>query len=131
MNLRTVLLDCEGLSLMVRDDRKVMAILEQAWRDDLIVATSALTLVEARDPRVHQVRFDWAVSRIDVIPVSEEIARSASKPLGQTGRHGHADAIDAVVAATAITAPNTTAILTSDPDDLAPLTQGKARIIKL
>ncbi|WP_204745445.1 hypothetical protein [Glycomyces paridis] len=108
-----------------------MAILEQAWRDDLVVAASALTLVEARDPRLQQARFDWAVSRIDVIPVSEEIARAASKLLGQTGRHGHADAIDAVVAATAIAVPVSTVILTSDPDDMAALTQGKARIVKL
>lgn len=126
-----MLLDCEGLSLMVRDDRRVMAMLEQAWRDDLVVAASALTLVEARDPRVHEARFDWAVSRIDVIPVSDEIARSASRLLGQTGRHGHADAIDAVVAATALAAPGLTAVLTSDPDDISTLTQGKVRVVKL
>lgn len=126
-----MLLDSEGLSLMVLDDRKVMAILEQAWRDDLVVAASAMTLVEARDPRTHQARFDWAVSRIDIIPVSEEIARLASKLLAQTGNRGHSHAIDAIVAATALSATGLTAILTSDPDDMTALTQGQARVVKL
>jgi len=131
MSLRTVLLDSEGLSRLIRDDRKVMAILEQAWRDDLVVAASALTLVEARDPRTHQARFDWAVSRIDIIPVSEEIARLASKLLAQAGLHGHSHAIDAVVAATALSGPGLAAVLTSDPDDMSTLTQGRAKVLKL
>ena len=131
MSFQTVLLDSEGLSLLVRDDRKVTAMVEQAWRDDAVVAASALTLVKARDPRVHQARFDWVVSRIEIIAVSEDIARLASKLLAQAGIHGHTHAIDAVVAATALRASGATAVLTSDPDDMATLAQGRVRVVKL
>lgn len=131
MSLQTVLLDSEGLSLLVRKDRRVTAMVEQARRDDAVVAISALTLVEARDPRIHQARFDWVVSRLQVFAATEDIARQASKLLATTGVYGHSHAIDAVVAATALSATGPTVVLTSDPDDMAALTQGKVRIVKL
>ncbi len=72
----TLVLDCEGLSKVVLRDRATNALLAQARIDGLRVVTSAATLVEARDPRMDQARFDWAVSRLVVEPVTGGIART-------------------------------------------------------
>lgn len=126
----TLVLDCEGLSKTVLKDRVVMARLAQASIDGLRVVISAATLVEARDPRMDQARFDWAVSRLVIAPVTEEIARAASRLLAMHGLHGHRHAIDAVVAATALAAPPPRILLTSDPGDLATLCGRPVRVIK-
>lgn len=125
------MLDCEGLSKVVLKDRPMMARLAQADIDGLRVVISAATLVEARDPRMDQPRFDWAVSRLVIEPVSEDIARAASKLLAAHRLHGHEHAIDAMVAATALAAPAPRLLLTSDPQDLARLCREGARIVKI
>ena len=127
----TLVLDCEGLSKVVLKDRPMMARLAQADIDGLRVVISAATLVEARDPRMDQPRFDWAVSRLVIEPVSEDIARAASKLLAAHRLHGHEHAIDAMVAATALAAPAPRLLLTSDPQDLARLCREGARIVKI
>ncbi|GAA2432830.1 hypothetical protein GCM10010191_53560 [Actinomadura vinacea] len=131
MSIQTLVLDSEGLSKAVRDDRQVMAMLEQARLDDAAVVTSAVTLVEARDPKTPQPRFDWVLSRIEILPVTEQSARLASKLLAGASLHGHKYALDALVAATALLAPGPVAILSSDPDDLAMLVQGRVRVVKV
>ena len=127
----TLVLDCEGLSKVVLKDRAMMARLAQADIDGLRVVISAATLVEARDPRMDQARFDWAVSRLVIEPVSEDIARAASKLLAAHRLHGHQHAIDAMVAATALAAPAPRLLLTSDPQDLARLCREGVRIVKI
>lgn len=49
-----------------------MAMVEQARLDDAAVVTSAVTLVEARNPETPRARFDWAVSRLEIVPVNEQ-----------------------------------------------------------
>jgi predicted nucleic acid-binding protein len=97
------------------------------------VAVSAITLTEVlrggpRDAAVHRV-----LSRITVVPVNPEIARSAGELLGATGLSGHRCAIDAVVATTALGLERPVLLLTSDPGDLTRLVeepeQPKARRI--
>jgi predicted nucleic acid-binding protein len=85
---------------------------------DLLVVTSAATLVEARDPEVSQAAFDHAVSLAKVRPVTEEIARDASKLLAAEGAHGHKYAIDAMLAATAHLEHGNVTLVTSNTDDL-------------
>jgi predicted nucleic acid-binding protein len=126
----TMVLDCEGLSKAVLRDRAVMARLAQAHMDGLRVVISAATLVEARNPRMDQARFDWAVSRLVIEPVTEDIARTASKLLALHGLHGHQHAIDALVAATAHAASAPRILLTSDPKDLAKLCGVGVRVLK-
>jgi predicted nucleic acid-binding protein len=125
----TLILDCEGLSKAVLRDRSVMARLAQARLDGIRVVISAATLVEARNPRIDQARFDWAVSRLVIEPVTEDIARTASKLLGLHGLHGHQHAIDALVAATAQAAAAPRILLTSDPKDLAKLCGVGIRVV--
>ncbi|MEU3046639.1 MULTISPECIES: DNA-binding protein [unclassified Streptomyces] len=127
----TLLLDCEGLSRVVVRDRGLTEWLAAAEAEDLRVVVSAVTLVEARDPKVPQARFDFAVSRVNVVPASEVIAREASRLLAAAGLHGHRYALDAVVAATALASPRPVTVLTSDPDDLGRLCGGAARVVGL
>ena len=125
----TIVLDCDGLSKIVLNDRPTMALLTRANIDGLRIVASAATLVEARDPRIGQARFDWAISRLVIEPVTEDIARAASKLLAAHRRHGHRHAIDAMVAATALAAPAPRLLLTSDAEDLARLCGETVRIV--
>ncbi|MEV8330000.1 type II toxin-antitoxin system VapC family toxin [Streptomyces niveus] len=127
----TLVLDSEGLSKVVADDREVMAFVRGAEKEDMRVVTSVLTLIEAHHSRVNSARFNWAVSRLNVEPVTEEIGRTAMALLVDAGLHGHKYAIDAVVAATALHAPKPAVVVTSDPEDLAMLCGDRVRIIKV
>jgi predicted nucleic acid-binding protein len=126
----TLVLDCDGLSKIVLRDRMAMARLAQARIDGLRVVASAATLVEARDPGMNQARFDWAASRLVIEPVTEELARAASKLLAAHRRHGHQHAMDAMVAATVLAAPPPRVLLTSDPNDLAVLCGESVRVVR-
>lgn len=125
---RTLVLDGEGLSLLLRDDRTMAARLAVAAKHDARVLVSSVTLVEARNPATAQARFDWVVSRLRVEPVSEQIARSASKLLAAAGLHGHKYALDAIVCATALAQSGPVTILTSDVEDIRMLTEGHPRL---
>jgi predicted nucleic acid-binding protein len=119
----TLVLDSEGLSKLAAGDQLARAYLETARSRRARVVVSAITLTEVlrggpRDVAVHRVLF-----RITVLPVTAEIARHAGELLGQTGLSGHRCAIDAVVAATAFELEHPVVLLTSDPDDLARLTE--------
>jgi predicted nucleic acid-binding protein len=128
----TLILDSEGLSKVVAKDRWVLSQLADARKSGVLTAVSAATLVEARDPKVSQERFDWAVSRLTVKPVTEEIARAASRLLAKAGMHGHEHAIDAMVAATAIQATGPRIMLTSDPQDMYKLCENKSvRVVEI
>lgn len=127
----TLLLDCEGLSKLVRRNPELTEWLAAAESEDTRVIISSVTLVEARDPKVNQARFDYAVSRVNIIPPTESIARHASRLLSNVGLHGHKYALDAIVAATALSSPSPVTILTSDPEDLTMLCGPGARVIKI
>jgi predicted nucleic acid-binding protein len=117
----TLVLDSQGLAMAVRRDRELTAWLAAARADDERVITSAAVLVEVIHPRIDWRSFEWTVSRLIVEPVTAELARRASRLLHEAGRHGHTDAIDAMLAATALAARGPTTVLTSDPDGIAAL----------
>ncbi|MGW7462900.1 type II toxin-antitoxin system VapC family toxin [Streptomyces sp. NPDC054797] len=126
-----LVLDCEGLSRLVRQDRGLLEWLTAAEAEDARVLVSSVTLVEARDPRVNQARYDYAVSRVNVVAPSEAIARHASQLLAAAGLHGHTYALDAVVAATALDQPGPVTLLTSDPEDLSALCGKRVRVVRI
>ncbi|AOT61158.1 MULTISPECIES: type II toxin-antitoxin system VapC family toxin [Streptomyces] len=127
----TLVLDCEGMSGLVRRSPDITEWLAAAEAEDVRVVISSVTLVEARDPKVNQARFDYAVSRVNVIPPTEAIARRASRLLAGAGLHGHKYALDAIVAATALASPAPATVLTSDPEDLLMLCGPGVRIVKV
>jgi predicted nucleic acid-binding protein len=127
----TLVLDCEGLSGLVHRRPEITEWLAAAEVEDVRVVTSSVTLVEARDPRTHQARFDYAVSRVVIVPPTEAIARHASKLLAAAGLHGHKHALDTLVAATALASPAPVTVLTSDPEDLLVLCGPGVRVVKV
>ncbi|MFD3912593.1 type II toxin-antitoxin system VapC family toxin [Streptomyces sp. NPDC058603] len=127
----TLVLDCEGLSKLVRGTPELTEWLAASESEDVRVVLSSVTLVEARDPKVNQARFDYAVSRLNIIPPTEAIARHASRLLAAAGLHGHKCALDSIVAATALASPAPVTVLTSDPEDLLMLCGSGVRVIKV
>lgn len=121
----TLVLDCEGLSKWCQADQRITAYVREAQGNDFRVVVSALTPVEAQDVRVKTDRLRWHLSRLRVEPVSEEISLAAIELLRSSRLHGHKYAIDAVVAATALSAVRPVIMLTSDVDDMSKLC-GKA-----
>ncbi|MER6999211.1 PIN domain-containing protein [Streptomyces sp. NPDC000410] len=128
----TLVLDSEGLAKAVLRDRTVTGWLALARTDDLRVITSAATLVEVVHPRINRPALEWTLSRLVIEPITEPIARHAATLLAEAGLHGHKYAIDAMLAATALTAATgPVTILTSDPEDLTVLCGGRVTVIKV
>lgn len=124
----TLVLDSEALSKLARRHRDMVGWLDVARRLDLLVVTSAATLVEARDPKVRQAAFDHAVSLAKVRPVTEDIARAASRLLSTESLHGHKYAIDAMLAATAHEEHGDVTVVTSDTDGLRRLCRSRIAV---
>jgi predicted nucleic acid-binding protein len=127
----TLVLDCEVVAKAVLRDRELTAWLAAARAQDERVITSAATLVEVVHPRIDRHAFEWVVSRLTVEPVTADIARKAAKLLELAGRHGHRHAIDAILAATALSANGPATVLTSDPDDLSALCGDQVTVVKV
>lgn len=120
-----LVLDAEGVAKLAQGDERAGSFVRQALVGEGVVVASAVTLAEVlhgapRDAAVHRV-----LSRIDVAPVTARIGRSAGELLGQTGG---SNAVDAVVAATALAQPGPVVVLTSDVPDLTRLTAGHERV---
>jgi len=126
-----IVFDSQALSLLVSRDARLREVAAEALKRKLPIVVSSITLVEITYPRINRAELDWTVSRLDVIPVSVSIAKSASKLLADAGMHGHSHSIDAVVAATALEFGLQPIIYTSDPDDFRALVGDRARIIAI
>ncbi|MFJ4844258.1 DNA-binding protein [Streptomyces sp. NPDC088733] len=125
----TVVLDAQGLSAWIAQDRKVLAMLQvfHGMGADLVVGAN--TIVEVGHARVDLPRLNGALSRVKVEPVTESSASAAAGLLKAAGLHGHTYAIDATVAETALRRPGPVAILTSDVDDMARLCGDRVRLV--
>lgn len=115
---RSVVLDSQALSLLLRNDRALTARIEATRRAGLPVRVSALTVVEAVHGKTDMPRLRWYLSRLRLEPVTPEDSLEAVNLLREAGGlHGHKYAIDALVAAMALRSPSPALILTSDRDD--------------
>ncbi|MDX3225841.1 PIN domain-containing protein [Streptomyces sp. ME19-01-6] len=131
MNIEFLVLDSQGFSSWVDQDRKVMRLLEQAERDGVDVAMSAATIIEVSYGGLDMARLNWLLSRIRVEAVTKDRARSSAQLLRGAGLHGHKYAIDAMVAEVALRLPGPVAVLTSDADDMVKLCGQRVRVIGL
>ncbi|MCL2091867.1 MAG: PIN domain-containing protein [Micrococcales bacterium] len=126
---RTVVLDAQGLSLLVDRDEAMTAFLLAARRAETPVVVSPVTIVEAVHRGTDRSRLDWLLSRLVVEPVTEPDARAAVRLLHEAGGlHGHTHAIDALVAALALRLPAPVVVVTSDPDDWNRLVGDRVRV---
>ncbi|MEU3772257.1 PIN domain-containing protein [Streptomyces sp. NPDC032472] len=123
---RVFVLDCEALSKASRGDETVALFVKAASLNGIQVVTSALTVLEAWDPRAGKQgkAWEWLLSRVEVVHTDDRILTDARDLLTHAGLHGHKHALDAVLAAVALrfADPRTdVAVLTSDTDDLRKL----------
>lgn len=125
----TVVLDCEGLSKLVEDDERVVALVAESRKRGMEVVISALTIIEATHQRTNRARLARILSGIRVVHIGDEEAKAASALLLDAGLHGHKYAIDAVVAETALRQQRPVVVLTSDTDDMAKLCGPRVRVI--
>lgn len=117
-NARSLVLDSEALSLLLRDDRRTVAMIEAARRAHVLAKVSVLTIVEAVHGKTNTARLSWVLSRLQVEEVSQADGLTAVRLLSEAGGlHGHKYAIDSLVAAMALRAPGPVVVLTSDRDD--------------
>src|SRR3954447_19234072 len=106
-----------------------MAFLGYAREHRIRVIASVITLVEAQHSRLNPAAVSFALSLLTLEPVTERIARDASRLLMAVGLHGHKYAIDAMVAATALAQPGPLTMLTSDIDDMQRLCGKGVRLV--
>ncbi|WP_327289990.1 PIN domain-containing protein [Streptomyces sp. NBC_01198] len=130
-HIESVVLDSEGLSAWVAQERKVLGLLKVFHEMGADLVISANTIVEVSHSRVNTPRLQWALSRVKVEPVTEQTAKEAARLLKTTGLHGHKYAIDATVAETALRQPGPVVILTSDIDCVARLCGKQIGLISL
>ncbi|WP_328582665.1 DNA-binding protein [Streptomyces sp. NBC_00370] len=129
--IETVVLDSEGLSAWIVQDRKFLALLQVFHEMGADLVIGANTIVEVSHSRTDVPRLNWTLSRIKVEPVTEQAAKDAAGLLKEAGLHGHKYAIDATVAEVALRQPRPVALLTSDSDDMTKLCGDRVRIISL
>jgi predicted nucleic acid-binding protein len=116
----TIVLDSEGL-FKASTSRDLMVLLNGARqrRADIVVSAAVLAEVlsgHPRDAAVHRV-----LSKFAVIPVDERLGAEAGRLRGAAGFVGGAQAIDAIVAATASDLEPPVVVMTSDVGDLTKL----------
>jgi predicted nucleic acid-binding protein len=122
-----LVLDAEGIVKFANGDARTIRRLEAVLERDAEVVTAASALAEVlrgtpRDARVHRV-----LKEITVVPIDKALGRTAGELLGRAGLSGHRCTIDALLAAVALNQPRPVVLLTSDPDDLARLTDEPGR----
>ena len=127
----TLVLDCEGLSKFVSDHEPVVALIAEARKRGMEVVISALTIIEAVHRQTDKARLAWILSGVRIVHIGDEEAKAASALLIDAGLHGHKYAIDAMLGATALTAPGPATVLTSDPEDLTALCGSRITVIKV
>nr|WTB32331.1 DNA-binding protein [Streptomyces sp. NBC_00830] len=125
----TLVLDSEGLSKLVGDGERVVALVAEARRRGMEVVVSALTIIEAAHGRTDRARLAWVLSGVRIVHIGDEEARAASALLIDAGLHGHKYAIDAVVAEMALRQQRPVVMLTSDIDDMAKLCGDRVRLV--
>lgn len=128
-HVETVVLDSQGVSAWITQDRKILAMFQvfHAMGAELVIGAN--TIVEVSHAQVNMPRLRWVLSRVKVVPVTKRAAIASAELLKAAGLHGHKYAIDATVAEVALRQPGPVAMLTSDVDDMARLCGDRVRLI--
>lgn len=121
------MLDAQGLVKLAGGDDQVKALVHKAHQRYDRVVTAASTLAEvlrgnAADAQMHRV-----LKQITVEEIDKEFGRKAGELLGATGLSGHRCTVDALLAVVALAQPRPVVLVTSDPEDMARLTEEPER----
>ncbi|GAB3989478.1 hypothetical protein GCM10029978_114690 [Actinoallomurus acanthiterrae] len=127
----TLVLDCEGLSKLVNDHERVVALVTESRKRGMEVVVNALTIIETAHRRTDNARLAWILSGVRIVHVGEEEAKAASTMLINAGLHGHKYAIDAAVAEMAVRQRRPVVLLTSDIDDMTKLCGDRVRLVSV
>jgi predicted nucleic acid-binding protein len=122
-----LVLDAQGLVKLAAGDPAVRALVQTAHQRYDNVVTAASTLAEVLRGGGADARIRRILQRVTVASVDKEAGRKAGELLGATGLSGHRCAMDAMLAVVALAQPRPALLLTSDPDDLARLTEEPGR----
>jgi predicted nucleic acid-binding protein len=123
----TLVLDAQGLVKFAAGDPLVRSRARETNNRGGDIVTAASTLAEvlrggARDAHVYRI-----LRRVTVADVTSDVGRKAGELLGVTGMSGHRCTVDALLAAVALAQSRPVVLLTSDPDDMARLTEEPGR----
>lgn len=118
-----LILDAEGLVKLADGNHFAVSFARDAHDRSGRVITAASTIAEVlrggpRDAKLHRV-----LNRVRVVPIDKALGRAAGELLGRAGLSGHRCTIDALLAVVALGQPRPVVLLTSDPDDMARLTE--------
>lgn len=123
----SIVLDSDALSALAAGRRSMQAWATVARRTDSVLYASTLTLAEVTDGTARDAEVRRFVKAVRLEPVTERIGYRAGglRVSGAVARRKPRDlTVDAVVAATALTLPGSTIVLTSDQNDLRLLLDG-------
>lgn len=126
----TYVYDAGALVAAERNDRKFLTRHEEAVRREYRILVPAPVLTQVWRGGQRQVGLTRVLRACVVEPTTEPVARLAGVLLARRGTSG---AVDAIVAATAVTA-RAAVVVTSDPEDLEllfgdPVTHGKPGLL--
>jgi hypothetical protein len=107
-------LDAQGLSLLADDNRRMMARLQLALREQFLPVISAVSIAEQRRSGNAGQRLAFVRSKLTVVDVTEQIADLAASLPDSTGPTGQECVVDAVVVATAASATGPAKVVSSD-----------------
>lgn len=118
-----VVLDAQGLVRLAAGDPAVRARVHAAQERGSSVVTAASTLAEVLRGKPTDHKVHWVLRDVAVVPISKDLGRKAGELLGATGMSGHSDTLDSLVAVVALAQQRPVVLLTSDPGDMAKLTE--------
>ncbi|MEV4870139.1 DNA-binding protein [Streptomyces syringium] len=125
----SLVLDSQGLSLYLNEDRLVMNLVRSAVDRGADRVVSGATLIEAQHGGIKRARWNYVLSQLRVEALSVGWAKEAAQLLQETGLHGHKYALDSMVAVTAMHQPGPVVMLTSDVDDMAMLCGSRVTLV--
>jgi len=100
-----VIFDCEALSRAIAHNKYMYGVVLEAHQQKQLVVVPATTIIEAVHAKTNRDSLNWLLSRLEVAPVTHQIATDASDMLIKAKLHGHEYALDAVVCAVALAHP--------------------------
>ncbi|WP_129770616.1 DNA-binding protein [Streptomyces sp. L-9-10] len=125
----SLVLDSQGLSLYLEQDRAVMNLVRSAVDRGADRVVSGATLIEVQHGRIKHARWNYVLSQVRLEPLSVGWSKEAAQLLQETGLHGHKYALDAMVAVTAMHQPGPVVMLTSDVDDMSKLCGARVALV--